>query len=215
MQNTIIRLKVIILILCTQMLSACDLLERKNLIAIIGDSATANQPVERGPQGYGYYLESDTVKNFSRSGSSSKSFYEDFWPDILKMKPQLVIIQFGLNDCKLGQRYTDPNTTYKEFNEKYYKDTQKLGIDIVFVTTPNRRIGKSVLPYVNSIKNLAKEKKIPIIDLYEYSLVVQNKYKDDINAVYFDGTHTNAKGAELFGNFVKTQLKLQGILLEK
>jgi lysophospholipase L1-like esterase len=182
---------------------------------------------------------SDDVKctNLSRGGRSSKSFIrEGLWKKCLDLKPDYVLIQFGHNDQPghPGDRVTDPQTTYRQFMTQYVDDARAAGIKPVLVTSLSRRqwgadgkIHSTLVPYVEVVKQIAAEKRVPLIDLHARSIELYEKLgpekvkeleplkapkPDDAKPAprgqkVYDGTHLNAKGSAVIGRIVAAELK--------
>jgi pectinesterase len=163
--------------------------------------------------------------NTARGGRSSKSFIsEGHWTEALALKGDYYLIQFGHNDePNKGERTTDPNTTYREFMSKYIDETRAIGAKPILVTSLVRRqwdksgngkINSSLIPYVEAVKALAKEKNVPVVDLHASSKQLceqlgKEKCREfspikDNNE--FDNTHLNAKGSVMFAQLVVKEL---------
>ncbi len=132
----------------------------------VGDSTMANYDenatVTRGWCQYlQQFLEGIEVNNRGKSGSSSKSFYQEapYWTSVKKQMQEgdIVLIQFAHNDEKNGgmdgnevkdyytaqgndaeaaatdYRGTCPNTTYKEYLRKYVNETREAGCTPILV----------------------------------------------------------------------------------
>ena len=183
------------------------------------------------------------VINLSRGGRSSKSFInEGVWKKCLALKPDYVLIQFGHNDQKLEDpsRGTEPQTGYRQYMNQYVDDARAAGIKPVLVTSLSRRqwgadgkIHSTLIPYVDVVKEIAAEKKVPLIDLHARSIELYEKLgkegvlplspmkdaepkpKDSkasdspktAPAKVYDGTHLNAKGSDVIGPIVAEELK--------
>jgi alpha-L-fucosidase len=167
--------------------------------------------------------------NLSRGGRSSKSFInEGLWKKCLDAKPDLVLIQFGHNDQpgKGADRETDL-PTYRGFMMQYVDDARAAGIKPVLVTSLSRRqwgksdgkIHSTLQPYVDVVKQIADEKKVPLIDLHALSIELYERLdkegcnelspmKDnaDKTGKEIDNTHLNAKGSEVIGTIVAEEL---------
>ena len=169
-----------------------------NTIFIIGDSTVEdNRPPFRGwgwalPR---YVREDVTVKNYALSGCSSRSFREKglFAPVEKELSEgDLLLIQFGHNDEKDDERHTDPDTTYKERLWEYCEFARSKGAFPVLITPVSRRFfvpPASLLythgEYPRAMRDLAKEKGVPLCDL-----------KADSRALYI--SLGPVKAAELF-----------------
>ncbi|WP_327138698.1 rhamnogalacturonan acetylesterase [Niabella yanshanensis] len=117
------------------------------------------------------------IKNMARSGRSSKSFREEgYWQKTIDqvMPGDYVFIMFGPNDEKDDSlRHTDPHGTYRQNLINYISETrEKKAIPVLFTSITRRKFDKSgtLLPnsfeaYVEEVRKLSKEMKVPLIDL--------------------------------------------------
>ncbi len=145
-------------------------------IVLVGDSTVNNQ----GGWGKGFsgsLNEQVQVINLALNGRSSKSFRDEgAWAPALAAKPDYLLIQFGHNDSpgKGPERETDPNSTYRANMIRYIDEARAAGAKPVLVTSIVRRnfddAGKikpdSLVPYVEATRAVAKEKNVPLMDLY-------------------------------------------------
>jgi pectinesterase len=197
---------------------------RKIRIVLVGDS-TVTDKQGWGPGFKSFLADRAECINTARGGRSSKSFInEGLWTEALALKGNYYLIQFGHNDePNKGDRTTDPNTTYREFMTRYIDDARAIGAKPILVTSLVRRqwdksgngkINSSLVPYVEAVKQLAKEKNVPVIDLHASSkkLCEQlgkekcHEFSPIKDNNEFDNTHLNAKGSEIFGRLVVEEL---------
>jgi pectinesterase len=164
--------------------------------------------------------------NTAAGGRSSKSFInEGKWTNALALKGDYYLIQFGHNDepGKGPDRETQPATTYRENMTRYVDETRAIGAQPVLVTSLVRRqwdkngdgkITSSLVPYVEVVKQIAAEKKVPLIDLHASSQEwCEQLGREQCNALSpvtasntVDNTHLNAKGSLVFAKLVVTGL---------
>jgi len=151
---------------------------------VIGDSTAATNPPERYPRmGWAQVLQEFfdpskvVVENRAKSGRSAKSFLEEgAWAEVLaELKPgDYVLIQFGHNDSKREDpaRFTDPETTYRQYLTRYVEDTRAKGAFPILLTSINRngwqddhfedRMG----PYPEAARDVAGDLDVPLLDLH-------------------------------------------------
>ena len=164
------------------------------------------------------------VVNTAANGRSSKSFIDEGrWAEALAKRGQYYLVQFGHNDepGKGPERETDPNTTYRANMSKFIDDVRAIGATPILVTSLVRRLYKedgtirtTQTPYVEAVRALAAEKKVPLIDLHAMSLADAESAGDDVWADLsprdekgqVDRTHLNAKGSEVVGRMVAEAL---------
>ncbi len=189
-------------------------------IVVVGDSTVASYPAERKILGWGQvlpeFLDMDVrCVNLARSGRSSKSFIrEGLWDKALARKPDVVLIQFGHNDCPgKGERSTDPQSDYRDYLRKYIDDARKVGATPILVTpmtrrrfNPDGRIRTTLRPYAEAMIKVGAEKNVPVIDLHAKSVALFERLGDtgsaDLNCSPKDRTHFSAKGARAMAKLV-------------
>ena len=197
---------------------------RKVLIVLAGDT-TAKDNKGWGPGFKSFLTDRAECINQAIGGRSSKSFInEGRWTKALALKGDYYLIQFGHNDeSAKDESKTDPNTTYREFMTRYIDETRAIGAKPILVTSLVRRqwdnsgsgkINSSLTPYAEAVKELAKEKNVPLVDLHARSkeLCEQlgkekcNEFSPTKENNQIDNTHLNAKGSVMFGQLVVEEL---------
>lgn len=186
-------------------------------IVLIGDSTVNDQggwgPGFRAALGPGY-----EIVNLAKNGRSSKSFRDEgLWAPALTAKADYVLIQFGHNDVpgKGPDRETDAATTYRANLARYIDEARASGAKPILVTSIVRRNftpeGKfkpdSLVPYAEAVREVAKEKGVPVMDLYIETLRQAEALGPEgcieIDAVDQDGkpdhTHLGPKGRTAIG----------------
>jgi pectinesterase len=170
------------------------------------------------------------VINTAANGRSSKSFIDEGrWADALAKRGQYYLIQFGHNDepGKGPERETDPKTTYRANMTRYVDDVRAIGAQPILVTSLVRRLYKedgtirtTQTPYVEVVRALAAEKKVPLVDLHAISMADAENAGDDVWADLsprieqgnekgqIDRTHLNPKGSEVVGRMVVEALRM-------
>ncbi|MBT29602.1 MAG: GntR family transcriptional regulator [Thalassobius sp.] len=152
-------------------------------IYMIGDSTMANKSPKRAPEtGWGQVFnqlltEKATVSNHAVNGRSSRSFLgEDRWQPVLDslQEGDYVFIQFGHNDQKEDSARHTTLDEYKEFLEKYVKETKEKKANPILLTSVMRRrfdeSGKFFDThggYPQVVREVAKEQNVPLIDLHK------------------------------------------------
>jgi pectinesterase len=188
-------------------------------IVLVGDSTVTDD----SGWGAGFKrLATDKVEvvNTAANGRSSKSFIDEGrWAEALGKRGHYYLIQFGHNDepGKGPERETDPKTTYRANMARYVDDVRAIGATPVLITSLIRRLYKddgtirtTQTPYVEVVRTLAAEKKVPLVDLHAISLADAENAGDDVWADLsprdeqgqVDRTHLNVKGSEVVGRMV-------------
>jgi len=195
-------------------------------IVLVGDSTVTDAAGWGKSFGELLTAEAECI-NRARGGSSSKSFYDkNYWKQALEQKPAYVLIQFGHNDQpgKGPDRETEPQTTYRDYLARYIDDARAAGAKPILVTSLTRRIfgpdGKirsTLVPYVEAVKSLAAERKVPLVDLHARSIELVERIgpekaktfgppgRDDPTKL--DVTHLNADGAKATAPLIVEELK--------
>jgi len=200
---------------------------KKIKIVVVGDSTAAsykNPPKDRPDlTGWGqvlgeFFNDKTVIDNRALSGRSSKSFIkEGRWKQALAQKPDYVFIQFGHNDCPgKGDRYTNPKTDFQDYIRQYVQESQKIGAQPILVTPMTRRnfqdgkIRTILRPYAEAMIKVAKEEKVPVIDLHASSMALFNKLGDtgsaDFSPSVSDRTHYSRKGALAIAGLVVNEI---------
>ena len=148
-------------------------------IVLVGDSTVATK--SGWGAAFGAMFKPDAqIVNMAHGGRSSKSYMDEgFWKTALEEKADYVLIQFGHNDQpgKGAKRETDPATTYPQFMARYVDEARASGAKPILITSLSRRqfkdgviVGEDLAPYVQAVRKLAGEKKVPLVDLNARSI---------------------------------------------
>jgi lysophospholipase L1-like esterase len=194
-------------------------------IVVLGDSTVCDYPDQAPTRGWGQYLaehfrEPVKVINLAASGRSTKTFVrEGRLQKALDTKADFALIQFGHNDSHARDRpeATDANTDFKENLRRYVDDFRKIGTTPILVTPMHRRIfrdGKpagELRPYAEAMKAVAKEKNVPLVDLFTRSGELFARLGEaasaDLSSSATDRTHFSEKGARAMAELVAQELK--------
>lgn len=202
-------------------------------IVVIGDSTVCEYPANRPDRGWGQYIgeyfKPGTVKviNLAKPGRSTKTFIQEGrWKMALEETPDYVLIQFGHNDSHAPDlpESTDAATDYKDNLRRYIDESRAIGATPVLITPMVRRtfdghrmITESQPPpnrplssYAEAMKDVADEKKVPVIDLYASSKKLMEKLgparSQKLANKQADPTHFNEKGAKSMADLVMEDL---------
>lgn len=197
-------------------------------IHTIGDSTMESKPEDtesnpNGQRGWAQMLQQfvingATVNNRSKSGTSSKSFYEAkddngnyrFWATV---KPQIkegdyIIIQFGHNDEKdngdEGEIGTNPWQSYTEYLTKYVTEARALGATPILFTPIVRNYfesdGKTIT--ARGAHNIGTGSDGKDIDY----VAAMKKVAEDMSCLLVDHTALTKKVCEEYGKSKSTEL---------
>lgn len=116
-----------------------------------------------------------TVSNKAVGGTSSKSFYDNYWSGVksLLKSGDYVFVQFGINDSATDTaRHTEASTTFKDYLRAYVNETKAKGANPVLVATLRRNAWNSdgtvydaYHGYPVATREVAAEMNVPCIDL--------------------------------------------------
>jgi len=198
----------------------------ERVIVTFGDSTTA---VRAGTQVYTVLLQealekSHRLVNSGIGGSTTEHGRKRFETDVLAHSPEVVVIQFGINDSFHDNHINPPRdkprvplARYVE-NLSYFIDELSKKKCRVILMTPNSMrwtenlkkvhgkhpynpddaggLNATIKPYVEAVRKLAAEKKVDLIDVYaEYEK--HAKAQGSTNDLLPDGMHPNDKGHRL------------------
>lgn len=163
-------------------------------VYLAGDSTCANKAADKRPEtGWGemmqkYFDPSKVViDNRAQNGRSTKTFIgEGRWQAIVdKLKSgDYVFVQFGHNDesKEKGERYTPPDA-YRANLIRFIGDVKGKKASIVLLTPVMRRKFDKDGNFVDThgeypdiVRSVAKEYKVPLIDMHRKSEYVIKKY---------------------------------------
>lgn len=198
---------------------------------IAGDSTAAQKYADAAPEtGWGmalpFFVHRDLqVANHAVNGRSSKSFVEEGRLEVILSsirEGDLLVIQFAHNDEKVGDpsRYTEPWSTYQEYLRLYVDGARARGARPVLATPVERRrfdAGGVALPshgeYPAAMRVLAREARVPLLDVQVLSLALWQELGVEESKKYFnwtateqDNTHFNPPGAVAVARMVVREL---------
>jgi lysophospholipase L1-like esterase len=218
-------------------------------VYLAGDSTCANKTLDKRPEtGWGemlqQYFDPGRVKieNHAQNGRSTKTFIsEGRWQAIIdKLNARdFVFVQFGHNDESKdkGDRYTPPDA-YRANLIRFIGEVRAKKANIVLLTPVMRRRfdkdGKFVDThgeYPDIVRAVAKEDRVPLIDMHRKSEAVIKRYGVEGSRVLFlqlkpgensnypngieDNTHFRPTGAEEMARLAIEGVKENKLKLRK
>lgn len=219
-------------------------------VYLAGDSTCANKLPEKRPEtGWGEMMQQyfDPAKvvidNHAQNGRSTKTFIsEGRWQAIVDKlkKGDFVFVQFGHNDesKEKGERYTPP-ADYRANLIRFVKDVKAKKANIVLLTPVMRRsfdkdgnfVDKHPPEYPDAVRTVAKEQKVPLIDMHRKSEAIIKRYGVEGSRALFlqlkpdespnypkgieDNTHFVPKGAEEMAKLVVEGIREDKLKLRK
>ncbi|HSJ00877.1 MAG: SGNH/GDSL hydrolase family protein [Verrucomicrobium sp.] len=197
----------LVLALLAPLAHAAPLVKSGTKVAFLGDSIT--QQGAGGPGGYVRLVESGLkaagipieVIPAGISGHKSNDMLARLDKDVLSKKPDVMTLSCGVNDVWHGARGVELEA-YKKNITEIVDRTQKAGVQVVILTSTligpklddaNNTKAKA---YNDFLRDLAKERKLPVADLNADMIVEQSKDstvggKANVTS---DGVHMNHLG---------------------
>lgn len=198
---------------------------------IAGDSTAAEKLAEKRPEtGWGeklgqfFHAQRVRVSNHARNGRSTRTFIEEGrWQALLEQvrTGDYVLIQFGHNDGSVEKkdRYTPPDA-YRANLARFVGDVRARGAHPVLLTPvvrrrfdPQGRFYDAHGEYPDLVRAVAKEHRVPLLDMHRKSERVLREYGAEASKQLFlhlkpgdsanypqgleDNTHFSPLGAEL------------------
>ncbi|KAA3437217.1 rhamnogalacturonan acetylesterase [Rufibacter hautae] len=222
--------------------------QNKIKVYLIGDSTVQHyEPTKYPVQGWGmpfaYFFDSTVVvQNRAKGGKSTRTFLsEGRWQPIADSlrEGDYVFMQFGHNDeakePQYAARYT-PVPDYRKNLIKFISETRAKKATPVLITPVTRMVfdasGKAQethVEYSQAVREIARELKVPMIDLDRKSLELVQKMGPDHAKDLFnqlepgehpnypegikDNTHFNEFGARKMAQLVLAEIKRQNLEL--
>lgn len=216
----------------------------KPLHKMVYDSISGDSIAEPFPErGWGqvlpeFFSDKVVIEDLAQNGRSSRTFIEQgWWQKIIDnvQKGDFVVIQFGHNDSAEDRpdRYTPPADYIANLSRFVDEVKAKGGKPIICTSVVRRRFDKNGVfqdshgQYVDLARQVAKDKKVPLIDMYEKSkklmislgaeksIELYLHIKDGENRNFpggkTDNTHFREKGAKVMASLFVEGLKEQKI----
>lgn len=166
--------------------------------------------------------------NMAKGGASTKTYREQgLWNRSLATKPDYMLIQFGHNDEETAE-HLERQTSMAEYEanlRRFVAEARADGVKPVLVTPLTRRyyeqdgkIHSDLLTHAETMKRVAKEMHVPLIDLQSDSIAYLDRIgeiegiklgitkKDQDGNTIPDKTHLNWEGSYVFGRIVVVDL---------
>lgn len=187
-------------------------------IGLIGDSTVATSS-GWGPAFAKRFNDNTLVLNFAKNGATLESISHKL-DELLKLKPDYVLIQFGHNDQK---RYgTD---VYRTKLTSYVQRVTEAGSQAIVLSSVTRRnfdengkiqlresgLKGNLTAFEKAAQTVAEEQDVKFINLHAISIAHHNKIGPEETAEYnfseTDTTHFSPKGAEATAELILKELK--------
>ena len=179
-------------------------------VYLLGDSTVCDQPSEPwnswGQMLPRFFKPDIAVANHAESGETLKSSLGAGRLDkvLSLMKPgDYLLFQFGHNDMK--DRAPDALATYKANLKRFVDGARGKGGIPVLITSMERKPGidhSTLGEYPATVREVAREENVPLIDLNAMSLVFYRALGPDLSKAFQDETHHNNYGSYEFAKCV-------------
>ena len=201
------------------------------VLGLAGDS-TVNYSTGYGAGLRAHFDRRLQVIDLSRGGRTTGTFRSDGrWTQMLALKPDYVMIQFGHNDE--GRGWTPANLAiYRTNLARFVDEARAAGIKPILVTPISRRyygddgkIHSDLIPAAAAMAEVAAAKHVPLMDLHARAIELYEKLGKGVTdtwayskpntaagqpgqpATVLDKTHFNRVGAYALGPMVADELK--------
>jgi len=191
-------------------------------VYLVGDSTMSDMPATNPRQGWGMlfrplFKHPENVKNLAVNGESTRSCVESgHWKEIVGgLKPgDFVLIQYGHNDevKEKTERYTDP-VAFGDYLRTFVRDVRAKGATPILATPVCRRkfddSGRIVPthgPYPDVTRTVAKEERVPLLDLERMTEHWLESTGPEASKAFFVGRRNSRlpPGKEDIEHFVET-----------
>lgn len=209
-------------------------------IVAFGDSTTAPRGtlsvyadlLQRELPGRGIPAE---VINAGVGGHTTANARARFQSDVLDRRPDLVILQFGINDAAVDVWREPPATqsrvpleTYLANLEFFIDAIRNQGGRVILMTpnalrwTPSLKtmygkppyrsededgFGVPMLPYVEQLRRLATERAVPLVDVHAAFEAYGRQPEQAVADLLLDGMHPNAQGHRLVADLLLAAIR--------
>jgi lysophospholipase L1-like esterase len=184
-------------------------------VYLAGDSTVTDQPLEPwnswGQMLPVFFKHGVAIANHANSGESTASSRgaKRFDKIFSEIKPgDYLFVQFGHNDMK--SKDPDALDYYRSQLEKIVQETRRTGANPVLVTSMERKAGMhepTLKGYPQTVRNVAKELDVPLVDLNAQSVVLYEALGDNLDKAFQDGTHHTNYGSYLFAKAVVQSIR--------
>ena len=193
-------------------------------VYLLGDSTVCDQPLEPwnswGQMLTRFFKPGVAVANHAESGESIRSSLGAGRVDkvLSIIKPgDYLFIQYGHNDMK--DRAPNALATYKSDLKKLVAVVRAKGATPVLVTSMERKNGvtsNTLGEYPETVREVAKEDSVAIIDLHAMSKVFYTALgPENIDKAFQDGTHHNNYGSYELAKCIVEGIRKNGLDLAK
>jgi lysophospholipase L1-like esterase len=205
-------------------------------IVAFGDSTTEEDPVRVEGDVYSQILEKELptygitgmIVNAGIPSNTSLQGYNRLQSDVLDYNPDLVIVQFGINDAAVdvwkNPPATEPRVSLNDYIHNMtniVQDIKATGSKVILMTPnpcrwteilltyygyepydPEDPMGFNVMltDYAQAVRDLAVSEDVPLVDVYSSFVAYNDVVGQSMDDLLADGMHPNYLGHEIIGD---------------
>lgn len=142
------------------------------------------------------------ITSAKKSIGGTGSYLADFRFDseVASQEPDLLFIEFAINDKYNGEKYDRVVRTSETLVRKAYAANPN--IDIVYVLTFDSSVQKYDYEQLRAHRDVAKEYGLPVIKLGESFYKKLQKTGDEFSKYFMDGVHPNDEGYKFYSEVI-------------
>lgn len=154
------------------------------------------------------------MHNAGISGHTSGQGLARIQRDVLARKPQLVVVMFGMNDCKRGSLEAFRNNSIE-----IVKRCRAVGAEVM-LCTPNSvypnvpRPREQLVKYAQTTRDVAAEMSVPLVDFFKVFEDVNKKNITNWRLLMSGDIHPNMNGHRLFAETITEAISGKPISLD-
>jgi lysophospholipase L1-like esterase len=171
------------------------------------------------------------VVNAGVGGNTTRDAVKRFERDVLRHRPRILVIQFGINDSAVDVWKQPPATVSRVPLPEYVRNLRTMirsareqQIHVILMTpnplrwTPKLKelYGRppydpaaeegceraTLLPYVAAVRLMAAEMKVPLVDVHAAYPTFAARHQTTVDGLLLDGMHPNDWGHELVAELI-------------
>lgn len=148
------------------------------------------------------------VTNKGVGGRNTDVAASKFNEEVMDLDPNLVIIQFGINDA-LGPDFVALNT-YTDHLTGMIRDLHAAGSKVILMT-PNRLTSQDnlLVPYVESVRNIADTEGVALVDVYKMFTDYATDPSHSVDDLLLDGQHPNQLGHQMVADALEALIPVE------
>ncbi len=142
------------------------------------------------------------MKNLGVPGDTSHGGLNRLGEQVLTDTPDLVMVQFGLNDALAGY---SPEELYENLRQICMAVRGGTGAELLLVTSPliyHKPLMNMVFPYYEAVKKAAEDQQVPLAEVHVWWEEKIRQGEDHRKLVQADFAHPTERGHELMAEAI-------------